>query len=160
MLDLKDTFNNYVSILEDLGAENLVASYTAQKLEEKLKLHFKERIIIHKGKYKRGGSLIFNSNITLEEVLKLADLQKSKLDELIKGVAFILRATIKNATCTSIPSSEIMFYDIINGRSTQFFTHLAVGPDHSSHESASSIRRVKSLTADTVFSVTNGRKKP
>ena len=160
MLDLKDTFNNYVSILEDLGAENLVASYTAQKLEEKLKLHFKERIIIHKGKYKRGGSLILNSNITLEEVLKLADLQKSKLDELIKGVAFILRATIKNATCTSIPSREIMFYDIINGRSTQFFTHLAVGPDHSSHESASSIRRVKSLTADTVFSVTNGRKKP
>ena len=88
--------------------------------------------------------------------MKLADLQKSKLDELIKDGAFILRATIKNATCTSIPSSEIMFYDIINGRSTQFFTHLAVGPDHSSHESA----RVKSLTADTVFSVTNGRKKP
>ena len=53
-----------------------------------------------------------------------------------------------------------MFYDIINGRSTQFFTHLAVGPDHRSHESASSIRRVKSLTADTVFSVRNGRKKP
>ena len=95
MLDLKDTFNNYVSILEDLGAENLVASYTAQKLEEKLKLHFKERIIIHKGKYKRGSSLILNSNITLEEVLKLADLQKSKLDELIQDVAFILRATIK-----------------------------------------------------------------
>ena len=58
VLGLKDAFNNYVSILEDFDAENLVASYTAQKLEEKPKLHFKERIIIHKGKYKRGGSLI------------------------------------------------------------------------------------------------------
>ena len=42
MLGLKDVFNNYVLILEDLDAENLVASYTAQKLEEKLKLHLKK----------------------------------------------------------------------------------------------------------------------
>ena len=48
VLGLKDAFNNYISILEDLDAENLVASYTAQKLEEKLKLRFKERIFIHK----------------------------------------------------------------------------------------------------------------
>ena len=50
MLGLKDAFNNSVSILEDLDTENLVAFYPAQKLEEKLKLRFKERIIIHKGK--------------------------------------------------------------------------------------------------------------
>ena len=50
VLGLKDAFNNYISILEDLDAENLVASYTAQKLEEKLKLRFKERIFIHKEK--------------------------------------------------------------------------------------------------------------
>ena len=35
-----------------------------------------------------------------------------------------------------------------------------VGLDHRSHESASRIRIVESLAADTVFSVTNGRKKP
>ena len=75
VLGLNDAFNNYVSILEDLDAENLVASYTAQRLEEKRKLHIKERIIIHIGKYKKGSSLIYNSNITLEEPLKLADLQ-------------------------------------------------------------------------------------
>ena len=79
VLGLKDVFNNYVSILEDLDADNLVASYSAQKLEEKLKLHFKKRINIHKSKYKRGSSLIYNSNITLEEALNLAELQKSKL---------------------------------------------------------------------------------
>ena len=50
LLGLKDAFNNSVSILEDLDTENLVAFYPAQKLEEKLKLRFKERIIIHKGK--------------------------------------------------------------------------------------------------------------
>ena len=94
VLGLKDAFNNYVSILEDLDTENLVASYTAQKLEEKLKLHFKERIIIHKGKYKIDGSLIYNSSITLEEALKLADLQKSKLDPRIEDVALTLRAII------------------------------------------------------------------
>ena len=50
VLGLKDAFNNYISILEDLDVENLVASYLVQKLEEKLKLHFKELIIIHKEK--------------------------------------------------------------------------------------------------------------
>ena len=43
---------------------------------------------------------------------------------------------------------------------TQFFTHLVVGPYHRSHELASKIRRVESLAADTVFLVTNERKKP
>ena len=164
VLDLKDAFNNYVSVIEDLDAESLVASYTAQELEEKLKLHFKERIIIHKEKYKRGGSLIYNSIITLEETLKLADLQKSKLDQRIKGVELSLRAIIKNATCANLPSSGITFDDIIDGevqipeQLTQFFTHL-VSPDHRSHESTSKIRRVESLAAGTVFSVTDGRKK-
>ena len=115
LLGLKDAFNNSVSILEDLDTENLVAFYPAQKLEEKLKLHFKERIIIHKGKYKRGGSLIYNNNITLEEVLKLADLQNSKLDQRIKDVALSLRAIIKNATHTNLSSSGITFDDIIDG---------------------------------------------
>ena len=108
---LKDASNNYVSILEDLDAENLVASYTAQKLEEKLKLHFKGRIVIHKGKYKRGGSLIYNSNITLEKALKLADLQKSKLDQCIKDVALSMKAIIKNATHANFPSTGITFDD-------------------------------------------------
>ena len=165
VLRLKDAFNNYISIIEDLDTENLVASYTAQKLEEKLKLHFKESIIILKGKYKRGGSLIYNSNITLEEALKLADLQKSKLDQRIKDVALSLRAIIKNATHTNLPSSRITFDDIIDGevqipeQLIQFITHLVVGPDHRSHESASKIGRVESLAAETVFLVTNGRKK-
>ena len=135
LLGLKDAFNNSVSIFEDLDTENLVAFYPAQKLEEKLKLHFKERTIIHKGKYKRGGSLIYNNNITLEEVLKLADLQNSKLDQRIKDVALSLRAIIKYATHTNLSSSGITFDDIIDGeiqipeQLTQFFTHLVVGPD-------------------------------
>ena len=106
-MGLKDAFNNFVLILKDLDTESLVASYTAQKLEEKLKLHFKERIIIRKENCKRGGSLIYNSNITLEEALKLADFQKSKLDQRIKDVAFTLKAIIKNATRSNLPSSGI-----------------------------------------------------
>ena len=56
--------------------------------------------------------------------------------------------------------------DIVDGevqipeQLTQFFTYLVVGPDHRSHESTSKIRRVESLAADTVFLVTNRRKKP
>ena len=50
VLGLKDAFNNYISIHEDLNAENVVASYLAQKLEGKLKLYFKELIVIHKEK--------------------------------------------------------------------------------------------------------------
>ena len=36
VLGLKDAFSNYVSILEDMNAENLVSSCTTQNLEEKL----------------------------------------------------------------------------------------------------------------------------
>ena len=115
VLGLKDAFNNYVPILKVLDAKNLVASYTAQTLEEKLKLHFKERIIIHKKKCKRGGSLVYNCNIALEEAFMLADLQKSKLDQLIKDLACTLRAII-SATRTNLPSSGIMFDDIIDGK--------------------------------------------
>ena len=123
-----------------------------------MNLHFKERIIIHKRKYKRGSSLIYNSKITLEKGLKLTDLQKSKLDQRIKDVTFTLRAIIKNATRTNLPSSGITFNDIIN-REVRIPPCLVVGPDHRSHESASKIRRAESLAADTVFSMTNGRKK-
>ena len=123
-----------------------------------MNLHFKERIIIHKRKYKRGGSLIYNSKITLEKSLKLTDLQKSKLDQRIKDVTFTLRAIIKSATRTNLPSSGITFNDIINGE-VRIPPCLVVGPDHRSHESASKIRRAESLAADTVFSMTNGRKK-
>ena len=79
--------------------------------------------------------------------------------------AFTLRAIIKIATRTNLPSSGIAFDNIINGevqipeQLTQSATHLVVGPDRRSHESSSKIRTVESLAVDTVFSVTNGRKK-
>ena len=97
--------------------------------------------------------------------MKLADLQKSKLNQYVKDVVFTLRASIKNTTHKNLPSSGITFDSTINGevqipeQLTQFFTHHVVGPEHSSHESASKIRRVESLAVDTVFSVTNGTKK-
>ena len=54
-------------------------------------------------------------HITLEEALKFADLQKSKLDQHIKDVVFTFRAIIKNATRTNLPSSEMTIDDIIDG---------------------------------------------
>ena len=47
--------------------------------------------------------------------MKLADLQKSKLDQRTKDVALSLRAIIKNVTRTNLPSSEITFGGIIDG---------------------------------------------
>ena len=77
-----------------------------------------------------------------------------------------MRAIIKNATHTNLPSSGITSDDNIDGevqiseQLTQFVTQLVVGQDYRSHESASKIRKVGFLAADTVFPVTNGRKKP
>ena len=77
-----------------------------------------------------------------------------------------MRVVIKNTTHTNIPSSGITFDDIIDGevqipeQLTPFFIHLVVSQEHRSHESESKIRRVESLAADTVFVMTNGRKKP
>ena len=95
-----------------------------------------------------------------------ADLQNSKLDQRIKDAALSLRAVIKNTTHANLSSSGITFDDIIDGevqipeQLTPFFIHLVVGQEHRSHESASKIRRVELLAADTVFLMTNGRKKP
>ena len=120
-----------------------------------MKLHFKEPIIIHKGKYKRSSPLIYNSNITLEEAFKLADLQKSKIDQRIKGVVFTLRTIIKSATRTNLPLKGIKFDDTIDRefqipeQLTRFFTHFVNGPDHRSHKSTSKIRRVESLAANS-----------
>ena len=77
-----------------------------------------------------------------------------------------MRAIIKSAIHTNLPSCGITFDAIIDGelqipeQLTQFSTHLVVDPDHRSHESTSKIRRVEFLAAVTVFSVKNGRKKP
>ena len=164
-MGLKEAFNNYVSILKDLDIENVVVCCTAQKLEEKLKLHFVERTNIHKGKYKRNNSVICNSNITLEEALKLPYFQKSKQHQLIKDVATTLRAIIKNVTRTNLPSSGIAINEITDGevqilvQLIELLIHRVVGSDHRSDESASKIGRAKSFAADTMFCVTNGRKK-
>ena len=123
-------------------------------------------MIIHEEKYKRGRSLICNSNITLGKALKLADLQRSKLDQRIRDIAFILRTIIKSATRTNLPSNGLRFDDIIDGevkipeQLTQFFTLFVVGSDHRSHESTSKTRRLESLPADTALFVKNERKKP
>ena len=66
----------------------------------------------------------------------------------MKGIGFILRAIIENATCANLPSSGIRFDDIIDGevqileQLIQLFIHLVVGSDHNSDGSASKIRRV------------------
>ena len=53
--------------------------------------------------------------------------------------------------------SRLMIF-IMNGE-VQIPPCVVVGPDHRSRESASKIKRAESLAADTVFSMTNERKK-
>ena len=138
--------------------------YTAQKLEEKLKKHFGERIKVIKGRTKRG-SLLFSSALTEEEALRKEHLMQTKLDTKIREVGYLLREEINSLPKKNLPST-FTINDLIKGEVDvpelllQFFTALICGPDPRQRESERKQRRIKSIAEDVIFASTSGKKIP
>ena len=116
-------------VCELLGSKE--TNYNASKLEEKIKNHFEEKIVILKGETIRG-NIICSSEYSAEEGIRLAD--KKKLKSKIKDLAFTLREKIMDADVKYLPE-ELTVEDIYNGEIevpdllTTFITYLIVGPD-------------------------------
>ena len=161
MTDLND---QYVSMLSELSTDGDLLTSTTQTLETKVKKHFKEKIIIQKGKTRRG-NLIFSRNISHEEALRKEHLLKTKLLKKMREVALALRAAIGDANYTPL-SSTITLDNIMSGEIEIpeevliFFTILISGPGSRNSESATKVRRVRSISEDVVFAISSGRKKP
>ena len=68
---MSEIANNYNSLLiENTKAGSVIPISTTQSIEGKLLQHFKDRILIHKGKTRKG-HLLFRQKITLEEALMI-----------------------------------------------------------------------------------------
>ena len=52
-----------------IGEKFIESNFTTQKLEIKLLKHFGDKIVIHKGKTRRG-NIIFSSSITVEDAFR------------------------------------------------------------------------------------------
>ena len=156
--------NIYLSILADkmsCNVDNITS--TTQKLEEKLISKYKDRIKIMKGKTKRG-SIIFSSEMNVEEAFRRENSSQTKFDMQLKQIAYKIREAImlaehrpiRNFTPEKIIEGEITTPLILEN----FMTALLCGPDNRVRCSDRKKRRVKAICQDTIYACTNGRKVP
>ena len=162
---LTDLNTYYTATVHEIGGEDFQhATPTAQKLDEKLTKHFGERIVVQKGKTKRG-NIVHSSEMSKEEALafkfdKLMDIKMK-----IRDAALVLREAIMKAPQKQIPSSPTM-QDIIGGEVDvpelvqDFFKYLVGGPDSRIWKQPGKQRRIRAISQDAVFSATSGKKKP
>ena len=112
---MSEVANDYNSLLiENTKAGSAVPTSTTQSLEGKLLQHFKDDIVIHKGKTRKE-NLLFSQKITLEEALKKEKSLASKFQSKLKDVAFALWNLIKEADHTPLPTSGLKLEHIMAG---------------------------------------------
>ena len=125
-------------------------------------LNFEDKIVIHKGKTRRG-NVIFSSSITLEDAFRREANMKFNIDTKARGVAYALRSVILKAQKTPLPENltikdilqgEVQVPDIVNN----FLDNLICGPDIQRAKSSSKVRRVKSVGEDVIFALASGLK--
>ena len=150
-------------LLTEIGGEEFIEwNFTTQKLEIKLLKHFGDKIVIHKGKTRRG-NIIFSSSITVEDAFRREANMKRNIDTKAREVVFALRSEILQTlllenwrTIKDILKGEVQVWDI----ASKFFKRLICGPGIWRAKSASKVRKVKSVSEDGIFAVTSALKEP
>lgn len=94
---LTDINRYYQSLLHELGGDEFKdAAPSAQKLEDKLQIHYKDKIKFEKGVTKRG-NMMFNPLMSVEEAIRKQNNRSTSLNMQIQNAAFALREAIMNA---------------------------------------------------------------
>ena len=89
MLLLSD--NYYLHLLREYGGEKFQSAYsTAQKLENKLKASYGDRICILSGNTK-SGNIVYSASSSIEEAIRRQDTRASDLKIKVRDVALALR---------------------------------------------------------------------
>ena len=161
---LTDVNNYYCHLLHKFQGNTLEVTSTVQKLEEKLKKYYSEKICIARGD-KRKGNILYRSSLSLEEVVQKVDTKSDDMKTKVRDIALILREEISRAERFSLPNN-LKIEDIKRGELAvpelvaTFFQNLIFRPDVRRCESNFKKIRIKSMSEDAVFAATAGLKKP
>lgn len=139
---LKELFNQYMSILVEFsGRSNTGDGFQISHLEEKIRKHFGERLVIAKRSKKRKGKIVYNAQMDSKTAIQLY--YENSMDTVIqiRQVASVLRNEIRNAKKIELPS-ELSVDNIVRGEVEipellkEFLRHLIHGPDSTSNPTA------------------------
>ena len=161
---LTDVNNYYCHLLHKFQGNTLEVTSTVQKLEEKLKKYYGEKICIVRGD-KRKDNILYGSSLSLEEVVQRVDTKDDDMKTKVRDIALILIEEISRAERFSLPNN-LKIEDIKRGELgvpelvATFFQNLIFKPDVRRCESNFKKIRIKSMSEDAVFAATAGLKKP
>ena len=164
VLLLTEVNNYYQHLLHEFQGNDIEVTSSAQKLEEKIKKHYEEKISIVNGKKKRG-NIIFGCSLSLEEAVQKLNVKGDDVKAKVRDIALLLREEINKAERCALPN-DMKLDDILKGEVEvpdlviTFFQNLIGGPDTRRWKSTSKNIRIKSLSEDAVFATTAGLKKP
>ena len=156
-----DVTNEYRMLLAEIGKTRLdEVIYNTQKLEQKLLQQFQDRIVIIKGKTRRG-NIIFSNLMSAEEALRKEHSTKTKLMVKLRDTAFLLREEIMATENKKLPEN-LKIKDIFAGECKvpeilqQFLKYVICGPDPRRNNSIIKNRRIESICQDVIFATTSG----
>ena len=130
---LTDVNNYYSYLLHEIQGNTLEVTSTVQKLEEKLKKRYGEKICIVSGN-KRKGNILYGSSLSLEEAVQKLDIKgDGDMKTKVKDIALLLREEINRAEIFPLPNNS-KIEDIKRGEVTVpesvtiFFENFIGGP--------------------------------
>ena len=151
-------------MLHEFQGNTLEVTSTVQKLEEKLKKYYGEKICIVSGN-KRKGNILYGSSLSLDEAVQKLDIKGDDMKTKVRDIALLLREEINRAERFPLPNN-LKIEDIKRGEVTvpelvtTFPQNLIGGPDFRRWESNLKKIRIKSMSEDAVFAATAGLKTP
>ena len=159
-----DVNNYYCHLLLEFQGNTLEVPSTVQKLEEKLKKYYGEKICIVSGN-KRKDNILYGSSLSLDEAVQKLDIKGNDMKTKVRDIALLLREEINWMERFPLPNN-LKIEDIKRGEVTvpelvaTFFQNLIGGPDVRHWESNFKKIRIKSMSEDAVFAAAAGLKKP
>ena len=113
---LTDVNNYYCHLLHEIQGNTLEVTSTVQKLEEKLKKCYGEKICIVSGN-KRKGNILYGSSLSLEEAVQKLDIKGDDKKTKVRDIALLLREEINRAERFPL-SNNLKTKDIKRGEVT------------------------------------------
>ena len=149
-------------MLHEFQGNTLEVTSTVQKLEEKLKKYYGEKICIVSGNKRKGN---YGSSLSLDEAVQKLDIKGVDMKTKVRNITLLLREEINRTEKFPLPNN-LKIEDIKRGEVTvpelvtTFFQNLIGAPDVTHWENNFKKIRIKSMSEDAAFAATKRLKKP
>ena len=130
---LVDLNRYYQHLLTEFGGQFIDVTSNSQKLEEIIRKHNGDDILISSGT-SRKGNVVYSASMSLKEAVKKVDFKDNDLKGKVREMALMLRKKIFRAKKTLLPK-DLKLSDIEKGEVeipeliSIFFHNLIAGPD-------------------------------